>query len=181
MAKREVCRSKTEKVHGSYNGNGKATQPSNKLTGLRYHSTKYIQEFDTDRHTNNNKTEDLALFSVGAKGRELIRVEMVIENTPLVMEIDTGAVVSILSLQEFQSRFPYVPLRHSDVVLKTYTAETMTVVGVASVKVCYKDQRHTLDLIVVEGNGPALLGRDWLNQITLNWHDILLLERESMH
>ena len=38
--------------------------------------------------------------------------------------------------------------------------------------VVYDSQRVTLPLVVVKGNGPMLLGRNWLKAIKLNWSDI---------
>ena len=36
-------------------------------------------------------------------------------------------------------------------------------------------------LVVVGSDGPPLLGRNWLNKITLNWHDIYRIsETESV-
>ena len=39
-------------------------------------------------------------------------------------------------------------------------------------EVQYKDQKKKLIFVIIEGNGPALLGRDWLMHITINWADI---------
>ena len=36
-------------------------------------------------------------------------------------------------------------------------------------EVCYKQQKLTLPLVVVEGNGPCLFGRQWLEKLRLNW------------
>ena len=36
----------------------------------------------------------------------------------------------------------------------------------------YKIQAVQLPLIVVEGSGPSLLGRNWLKHIVLDWQDI---------
>ena len=36
----------------------------------------------------------------------------------------------------------------------------------------YEGQSETLPLIVVKGNGPTLLGRNWLGTIKINWYDI---------
>ena len=36
----------------------------------------------------------------------------------------------------------------------------------------YEQQELVLPLIVVDGDGPPLLGRNWLQQLKLNWHTI---------
>ena len=35
--------------------------------------------------------------------------------------------------------------------------------------VCYEGVEYSLPLLVVGGQGPALLGRNWLEKIKLNW------------
>lgn len=45
-------------------------------------------------------------------------------------------------------------------------------VGARDVKVQYEGQSATLPLLVVKGNGPMLLGRNWLGTIKINWYDI---------
>ena len=41
--------------------------------------------------------------------------------------------------------------------------------GLINVDVTYKDQQSSLNLIVTFGEGPSLLGRDWLNTFKLDW------------
>ena len=36
----------------------------------------------------------------------------------------------------------------------------------------YKDQFKNLKLIIVPGSGPSLLGRDWLQEIIINWNEV---------
>ena len=54
-------------------------------------------------------------------------------------------------------------------VLSTYTAERVPVVGSLLVHVEYNGQEKDISLIVVESNGLALLGRDWVGNLRLNW------------
>ena len=56
-------------------------------------------------------------------------------------------------------------------LLKTYTGEPLKLQE-AKVTVCYKGQTVKLPLVVVKGDGPSLLGRNWLLKITLDWHEI---------
>ena len=58
-------------------------------------------------------------------------------------------------------------------VLKTYTGERMDLVGEAEVEVRYHEQRRQRPLVIAAGSGPALLGRDWLRQIQLDWKAIV--------
>ena len=48
----------------------------------------------------------------------------------------------------------------------------MKICGETQVRVTYKDQQHNLPLVVVGGSGPPLLGRNWLQQIKLDWKEI---------
>jgi hypothetical protein len=51
-------------------------------------------------------------------------------------------------------------------------SEAVTVLGEAMFEVQYQEQVKSLLLVVVQGSGPALFGRNWLNTIRLNWHQI---------
>lgn len=48
----------------------------------------------------------------------------------------------------------------------------MTVIGEMVARVQYEQQKQDLVLTVVEGDGPCLLGRNWLQLLTLNWQEI---------
>ena len=91
---------------------------------------------------------------------------------PVMMELDTGAAVSIMSEQQQRDIFLEAQLQPSQVVLQTYTAESVMVVGVLPVRVPYKGEEYELSLVIVGGNGPALFGQDWLSKIRLDWHSI---------
>ena len=54
----------------------------------------------------------------------------------------------------------------------------MTVLGQFPVQVTHGQQRKQLCLIVVSGDGPSLLGRDWLRHIRLDWKKIGAVREE---
>ena len=60
-------------------------------------------------------------------------------------------------------------MHESQVKLKTYSGEQLTVKGMIEVEVQYADQQAQLQLVVARGNGPSLFGRDWLRKIHLDW------------
>ena len=101
-----------------------------------------------------------------------IRCEMLIEKQPITMEVDTGAEVSLISDNMRKQHFPNAKLNKTNVVLKTYTQETLPTLGELEVLVQYGTQFYHLRLVVVAGNGPALLGRDWLKFLKLDWQQI---------
>lgn len=47
------------------------------------------------------------------------------------------------------------------------------VLGSTKVKAEHNGQTAELTLVVTEGTGPSLLGRDWLVALKLNWQEIL--------
>ena len=79
------------------------------------------------------------------------------------MEVDTGASASIISDETYKrvwSNIKCPRLTPSNRKLRTYTKEEVTVLGSLEVDVVYGDQRATLPLLIIAGDGPSLLGRD---------------------
>ena len=62
--------------------------------------------------------------------------------------------------------------------LRTYTGEPIKVLGGISVKVCHNGQEKCLPLVVVSGEGPSLLGRNWLDQLQLDWTSVFHIKTE---
>ena len=98
------------------------------------------------------------MFSLQDGGSEPIRIQVSLNNVPTDMVLDTGASLSIISqstYRELQSHGPTASLEPSTEVIRPggwhCTASSHTVA--------------TLSVQVVEGDGPNLLGRDWLHKL----------------
>ena len=116
-------------------------------------------------------TEDV-VFRLGNRASQPYQVVINVNDKPVIMEIDTGAAVSIMSSRSLKSLFPTATLQEAAVRLRTYMAREMPLLGQLSVNVRYGNYSGTHTLYVVKGNGPCLLGRDWLQHIQLDWAGI---------
>ena len=79
------------------------------------------------------------------------------------MEVDTGAALSLTCK---------LPPAEKALHTCTYTGEELQLVGEAVVWVQYQNQQEDLNLVIVKGDGPSLLGRDWLQKIRLDWAEV---------
>ena len=120
--------------------------------------------------------EEYQLFSILEEGTrnhtKPLTVLVNINDQSVKMEIDTGSAVSIMSESLFSSVFKTANLQETETKLCTYSGEQLPVKGKFTCEVCYKGQTFTLPLIVLAGEGPTLLGRDWMQQISLDWPTI---------
>lgn len=85
------------------------------------------------------------------------------------MELDTDAAVS-LSEQTYKAIWDdgkAHPIQPAKIQLHTYTGQTTLVIRVVNVVVNHQQQTKKLLLMIVKGESPTLLGRGWLNQLTL--------------
>lgn len=62
-------------------------------------------------------------------------------------------------------------LKSTRAILKTFTGQKIPVVGKCNVQVQCNGSEKKLPLYVIQGNGPALFGRNWLKHLPLNWQD----------
>ena len=88
------------------------------------------------------------------------------------MELDTGAGDSSISQETFNKHFKGTPPKPSSTRLHTYTGHPVQVTGQFCVHLKHQDQTATLPLLVIEGSGLSLFGRDWPTQMKLNWKKI---------
>ena len=94
------------------------------------------------------------------------------------MEVDTRAPRSTVSKRVYDSALSNFTLQHAGIILRSYSGEKILVLGKTSAPVKYDNQEKVLDLIVVEGNLPALFGEDWLSGIKLNWKKTFRVKEE---
>ena len=97
-------------------------------------------------------------------------VTIQLNQTPLDIEVDTGATASLISEQTYKSLWPTEKapaLQPSEVKLRTYTGEELKVLGAIDVHVQLGTQQHDLSLLVVQVLGPSSLGSDWMVPIRL--------------
>lgn len=98
-----------------------------------------------------------------------------LEGKPVRMEIDTGAAVSLVSYAVYKETLQHLPLQPTSLKLKTYTGESVPIKGVVNVVVQVNGQTAKLPLYVVKGNFTSLLGRSWLEKLSLDWPTIHIL------
>ena len=72
----------------------------------------------------------------------------------------------------FKRVCPDVDMQPTNVVLSTYTGETVRPLGEAYVKVEYSGFQHSLPLLVVQEGTSALFRRNWHMEIKLDWKNL---------
>ena len=141
---------------------------------------KYLEEvvvYDTD---DDDHDEALGLFTAEdseKKGHAPIQVSVMLDQKSCEMQLDTGATASILPKTLYYQQFNQWPLPSTKVKLKAYNGVQIPVYGEVWLPVVYDQQKRVLPLIVVDGDGPPLLGRNWLKELQLNWHNIFLVSK----
>lgn len=169
------CRFKNEKCHNcSKTGHiARACRSRNKAM-----PTQYVEQDDA---TNESENELFGIWSVytATDGNRGIDVQMHIEDSPVQMQLDTGAAVTLVSEKVYLQALSHLPLQPCNLTLATFTGDAIPLKGQVNVAVKYGSQSHTLPLVIVKGDRPALLGRNWLKKIRLNWTSIFAVEGKN--
>lgn len=115
---------------------------------------------------------NLEIYTLKSDLKQAIWLTLQINGKIIRLELDTGSTVLVMSQNEFERNFGNAKLKPSLVKLKTYTGEPILPIGVMPVTVEYNDQCSKLDLYVVQTEGPALIERNWLRKLRLDWKSI---------
>ena len=162
----KVCRSKT-KEHSK----GVTPKPPARAHHIT-HSEQPTESTEYEEIFNITDTQSTAPYSV----------TILLNNSELEMEIDTGASVSLISKATYQNLWSpgtAPPIKPSKTNLRTYTGEQIQVIGQTEVEASVNHQTAKLKLEIVEGNGPSLLGKDWLRKLKLDWRQIFQVRADG--
>ena len=134
-------------------------------------------------YTTNEDDNTLGIYSAVRQSNKTnpVVVSVSLEGIDCEMHVYTGETVSLVSKAFYKERSPRVPLGNIDIELKAYAGHKIPVCGQINVSVLYQEQTGVFPLVVVDSDGPPLLGRNWLNKIKLDWHEIFAVsESESV-
>ena len=124
-------------------------------------------------------TEKLSAESLNCVKPYVVNIHLGKVQINCKMEVGTGASRSTLSKYVYDAELSDYPIQPVGVILRNYSGEKIPVVGKITVPVKYENQEHILDVIVLEGNLPALFGRDWLSRIRVDWRNVFNVKVEA--
>ena len=105
-----------------------------------------------------------------------IRLKVSLNNVPVDMELDTEASLSVLNQNTYKFLHDQGKISHLNspgVQLRTYTGQTIRVLGTAEVEVKFMGKVSEASIQVVSGDGPNLMGRDWLSKLGVKLGEVL--------
>ncbi len=114
---------------------------------------------------------DETLYTVSSD-KAPITIDVSVNEVPVEFLVDTGANVSIIPETIYHEKFTAVELQPSPVKLRSYSGNSIPVLGEFDAQVVYQGQTRKLPLIVAKGDNVALFGRNWMKEIQLNWSEI---------
>ena len=142
------------------------------------HKVKKVEEAALQGGESDGTIEEEGIHVIGAEQWQQhapVFVTCEVEGKSIKMELDTGAAVSLLPYTLYQRQFNHIPLKMTMARLKTYSGEPLAVHGQINVKVKKGETEVQLPLLVVDGQGPPLMGRNWLSKVPINWYNIKAL------
>ena len=108
-----------------------------------------------DSHDSFVNDDDICLLTESSDNK--IIVHPMVNDKQVSMEVDTGDTKTVMSKYTWQS-LGKPKLNSCDLILNTYSGETLKVKGIATVEVSFNQQTASLPVVILEGNGPTLCG-----------------------
>lgn len=142
---------------------------------------KVHQVEDNDEEPSSGGEDMMGIYTCSDSYRPPIMVNVVIDGANVMMEVDSGASRSIISEKTYKKLWSTPPaLLNTTVRLITWTRDSLKVLGVANVRVVLGETEAQCELVVVSGDGPSLLGRNWFQPLGLQVTGLYWAEEDLM-
>ena len=147
----------------------------NAPTTFRVDSTSSVQSSTATSNSTGNQPAQ-PLYNVNAVepvAPQPYWVSVSIFGQTVKLQVDTGSCSTLLCVKDFRKLFPNKSLDSRGLpMLFTYSKEPLKPIGRMQADVVHEGTTFSLPVLVVPGDGPNLLGRDWLAKIRLNWREV---------
>ncbi|GFU53298.1 uncharacterized protein K02A2.6 [Trichonephila clavipes] len=111
--------------------------------------------------------------------RDKILLEIFVEGNKCLFELNTGAAISCMNVNEFKKLCPDVAIKPTKLLLKNFDNSMITSAGQAVAQIQYKDQINTEMIYLVHAKVNAVFGREWLRNFQLDWSSIKAVRVEN--
>ena len=94
---------------------------------------------------------------------ESYKVPVELNGKHLMMELNTRAAISLVSEKTWSTQLNSPALKATSLKLQSYPDKKLQVLGYCTIQAKVQNMRVVdLPLVVVQGQGPSLFGRNWL-------------------
>ena len=132
-------------------------------------------------NTSENPQQEYQLFNLTSSSSAPLKVELTLGGQKHIMEVDTRASVSVISKSTYRHIFQKYKLRKSSIHLTTYGGEPLSVLDEFEIDVCHGEKKARLPSLVIDRDGPSLLGRNWLACFQLDWKAIHTIQHMTLN
>lgn len=132
-----------------------------------------IEEMESKEFENDYDEVELINNVRARYGSSKIFQALLVNNRWFRFEIDTGSAVTVVGLEEAEKLLGKLKINGTSTRLYNYSNQQIDCIGYTQVLVSAGGIKKQLKLYLVRGDRPALLGREWLRSIKLNWAKII--------
>ena len=124
-----------------------------------------------------------AIYQMGEKDRKdaqsEYKVELCVNGNNITFTVDTAASVSIVGENIYWKYLSDLSCVKTNMKLWSYSEQQIELLGEVTVPILYNGNSYTLPfLVITKGRKVALLGRNWLHTIRLDWKEIFAVKTE---
>ena len=146
--------------------------------GRQAKKAHHLVETEEELEFASDEEDAYHIFAVRSKSCKPIIRTITINGVPTPMELDTGAAYSVITQKTYQriaQQKGASDLEPSDLKLRSYSGQLL---GQLPVVVTHGEKQYELYVLVVDGEGPDLLGRDWMD-VTFSVGEVHIVKQGS--
>lgn len=111
--------------------------------------------------------ERFSIYNIRSYSGEAMKLSVEVCGELIDFEVDSGSCATTIPIDVYKQKFSHMPLSYPRTILKSYSGQVVNVTGILRAQIKYEAECKYVDIYIVNGQGPALLGRDFLSLFNL--------------